>query len=79
MTELAGQGGDLTQSINVHSHAELINLSNGFNQFRETVRELLDAAKQAGIQVIDQSEISKENAQKHTSKFLFNKLKLKLL
>lgn len=64
MTELAGQGGDLTQSINVHSHAELINLSNGFNQFRETVRELLDAAKQAGIQVIDQSEISKENAQK---------------
>jgi len=45
-------------------HAELVNLSNGFNQFRETVRELLEAAKQAGIQVIDQSEISKENAQK---------------
>jgi len=64
MSELAGQGGDLTQSINVHSHAELINLSNGFNRFRETVRELLDAAKQAGSQVITLSGVSKENAQK---------------
>lgn len=64
MTELAGQGGDLTQAIEVHSHAELINLSNGFNQFREKVRELLDLAKQSGLRVMDMSEDSKENAQK---------------
>lgn len=63
MAELAGQGGDLTQAINVHSHAELIRLGNGFNQFRETVRALLDAAKRAGAEVIALSEVSKENAQ----------------
>lgn len=64
MTDLAGQGGDLTQAIEVHSHAELINLSNGFNQFREKVRELLEVAKQSGLRVIEMSEISKANAQK---------------
>ena len=64
MTELAGQGGDLTQSIDVHSHAELINLSNGFNQFREKVRELLDLAKKSGLRVMEISEESKSNAQK---------------
>ncbi len=64
MAELAGQGGDLTQAIDVHSHAELINLSNSFNQFREKVRELLELAKQSGLRVMEMSEDSKENAQK---------------
>ncbi|NMP33224.1 methyl-accepting chemotaxis protein [Thalassotalea sp. M1531] len=64
MAELAGQGGDLTQAIDMHSHAELINLSNGFNRFREKVRELLELAKQSGFRVMDMSEESKDNAQK---------------
>ncbi|WP_286232825.1 methyl-accepting chemotaxis protein [Thalassotalea sediminis] len=64
MAELAGQGGDLTQAIDVESHAELINLSNGFNQFREKVRALLEQAKQSGLEVMELSEESKDNAQR---------------
>ncbi|WP_448211577.1 methyl-accepting chemotaxis protein [Colwellia sp. MEBiC06753] len=64
MAELAGQGGDLTQAITVESHAELIHLSHGFNQFREKVRDLLEQAKQSGHQVMTMSEESKSNAQK---------------
>ncbi|WP_241242170.1 methyl-accepting chemotaxis protein [Thalassotalea sp. G2M2-11] len=64
MSELAGQGGDLTQAIEVQSHAELINLSHGFNQFREKVRGLLEQAKQSGYHVMELSEESKDSAQK---------------
>lgn len=64
MEELAGQGGDLTQAIDVQSHAELIHLSTGFNQFREKVRELLELAKQSGVRVMHMSTDSKDNAQK---------------
>jgi len=63
MLELAGQGGDLTQKLEVHSHAELINLSSGFNQFREKVRELLDLAKNSGLRVMEMSKESKHHAQ----------------
>ena len=63
MAELAGQGGDLTQELQVHSHAELISLSVAFNQFRETVRELLEQAKKSGEMVLEQSEESKHNAE----------------
>jgi len=67
MAELAGQGGDLTQELQVHSHAELISLSRAFNQFREKVRELLEQAKVSGREVLSQSEGSKQNAeQTHT-------------
>mgnify|MGYP001310069374 FL=1 len=62
MEELAGQGGDLTQNIHVHSHAELIQLSEAFNLFKERVRELLDQAKQSCAQVIEQSG----ETQRHT-------------
>lgn len=55
MEELAGQGGDLTQDIHVHSHAELIQLSEAFNHFKESVREMLDQAKQSCSHVIEQS------------------------
>jgi methyl-accepting chemotaxis protein len=63
MAELAGQGGDLTQELQVHSHAELISLSVAFNQFREKVRELLEQAKKSGEAVLVQSEESKSNAE----------------
>ena len=63
MEELAGQGGDLTQELQVHSHAELISLSHAFNHFREKVRELLEQAKMSGVAVLNQSEISKSNAE----------------
>ncbi len=63
MAELAGQGGDLTQELQVHSHAELISLSIAFNQFREKVRELLEQAKKSGQAVLEQSEESKRNAE----------------
>jgi len=56
MTELSGQGGDLTQDIRVHSHAELIQLSDAFNLFKEKVRELLEQVKDSCKQVITQSE-----------------------
>ncbi|GGW93567.1 methyl-accepting chemotaxis protein [Alteromonas halophila] len=58
MSELAGQGGDLTQRIDVRSHAELIQLSTAFNQFRETVREIMEEAKEAGNSVRQDSEES---------------------
>lgn len=64
MAELAGQGGDLTQELSVHSHAELIKLSESFNQFREKVRELLEQAKQSGFKVMEGSEHSREYAQR---------------
>ena len=63
MTELAGQGGDLTKDITVQSHAELVQLSNAFNLFREKVRELLDQAKLACEQVLDGSKTTREQAQ----------------
>ncbi|WP_414828812.1 methyl-accepting chemotaxis protein [Alteromonas sp. H39] len=62
MTVLAGQGGDLTQDIQVHSHAELIQLSQAFNLFKEKVRELLEQAKESCEQVIKQSEQTQSRA-----------------
>lgn len=67
MAELAGQGGDLTQELQVHSHAELISLSQAFNRFREKVRELLEQAKLSGNAVLEQSEESKNNSQQTNS------------
>ena len=63
MAELAGKGGDLTQAMEVTSHAELIELSTAFNQFREKVRDLLEQAKQSGNEVSAHSESTKFNAQ----------------
>ncbi|WP_137166205.1 methyl-accepting chemotaxis protein [Salinimonas lutimaris] len=63
MEELAGQGGDLTQDIHVHSHAELIQLSQAFNKFKEKVRELLEQAKVSCNQVTTQSEQTQHHAQ----------------
>lgn len=63
MTELAGQGGDLTQDISVKSHAELTQLSEAFNLFREKVRELLDQAKNVCEQVLEGSKTTRAQAQ----------------
>ncbi len=67
MEELAGQGGDLTQDIHVHSHAELIQLSEAFNLFKERVRELLDQAKLSCKQVIEQSQETQNHTQSTNS------------
>jgi len=67
MEELAGQGGDLTQDIHVHSHAELIQLSEAFNLFKERVRELLDQAKLSCKQVIEQSQETQSHTQSTNS------------
>ena len=64
MTELAGQGGDLTQRIDEHSHSELVKLSEAFNMFREKVRELLDQAKLSGQHVISGSQENRQRTQK---------------
>lgn len=62
MQELAGKGGDLTQSLEVSSHEELIRLANAFNQFRIKVCDLLEQAKLSGKTVMESSEASKESA-----------------
>lgn len=67
MEELAGQGGDLTQDIHVDSHAELIQLSEAFNLFKERVRELLEQAKQSCAQVMAQSEQTQSHTQSTNS------------
>lgn len=62
MEQLAGQGGDLTQNIHIHSHAELIQLSEAFNHFKEKVRGLLEQAKASCTQVIGLSEQTQHHA-----------------
>lgn len=62
MEQLAGQGGDLTQNIQIDSHAELIQLSQAFNHFKEKVRELLEQAKTSCTQVIGLSEQTQHHA-----------------
>jgi Signal transduction histidine kinase len=75
MEELAGQGGDLTQNIHVHSHAELIQLSEAFNLFKERVRELLTKPNSRVHRSL--SKVEKHSAtpkvQTHLSKY--NRLK----
>ncbi|MBL1378675.1 methyl-accepting chemotaxis protein [Zobellella iuensis] len=48
--------GDLTRSIHIDTHRELISLSGGFNGFIETLRELVKRLKQTGAQVGRESE-----------------------
>lgn len=62
MEELAGQGGDLTQDLHIDSHAELIQLSQAFNHFKDKVRELLEQAKGSCQQVIEHSGQTQHHA-----------------
>tara|TARA_R110000744_G_scaffold56547_12_gene119290 strand:- start:12784 stop:14898 length:2115 start_codon:yes stop_codon:yes gene_type:complete len=43
--ELAENEGDLTQKVNVNSHAELILLADGFNKFINKLAEMISASK----------------------------------
>ena len=45
MEHLASEDGDLTQSIEVFTHAELISLGNGFNNFRNKLKSLISDLK----------------------------------
>ncbi|MBT1064216.1 methyl-accepting chemotaxis protein [Bowmanella sp. Y26] len=56
MTELAGQGGDLTNSLHVSTHKELIELADGFNQFQEKIRGLLQSVKSSSREVSDSAK-----------------------
>jgi len=76
MSELSGKGGDLTQEIKVESHAELIQLSTAFNQFREKVRDLLDQAKQSCTAVIGNSKTTQDNAAKTESQIRSQELEI---
>lgn len=62
MEELAGQGGDLTQDIHIDSHAELIQLSQAFNHFKDKVRNLLEQAKGSCNEVLGHSEQTQHHA-----------------
>lgn len=56
MSELAGQGGDLTNSLHVSTHKELIELADGFNQFQEKIRGLLQSVKSSSREVAGSAE-----------------------
>ena len=50
MQNLASQDGDLRKSIDIHTHAELISLSDGFNRFIAKLRIMIDEIKRIGTQ-----------------------------
>ncbi|PIE20650.1 MAG: chemotaxis protein [Neptuniibacter caesariensis] len=64
MHNLATTEGDLTVELAIDTHAELIELSNGFNLFLKRLRRMVDDLKDVGkhvnTQSIDVSKISKE-------------------
>jgi len=43
--QLSGSEGDLTQQLSLDTHAELIGLSNGFNQFLKKLRDMINMLK----------------------------------
>ncbi len=49
--QLSGSEGDLTSHLQLDTHAELIGLSNGFNQFIEKLRDMINALKNVGHNV----------------------------
>ncbi|WP_221801171.1 methyl-accepting chemotaxis protein [Oceanobacter mangrovi] len=56
--QLSGSHGDLTQTINLDTHAELIELSGGFNRFLEKLRDMINTLKGVSSNV---REMSTEN------------------
>ncbi|MFP2768425.1 methyl-accepting chemotaxis protein [Oceanisphaera sp. KMM 10153] len=54
---LGNAEGDLTHSVNIDTHQELITLAGGFNTFIEQLRELVGGLKQTGLQVEKESEL----------------------
>ena len=49
--QLASNDGDLTQTLALDTHAELIELSHGFNQFMQKLRDMIEALKGVSTEV----------------------------
>ncbi|MBQ4833831.1 methyl-accepting chemotaxis protein [Pseudoalteromonas sp. MMG010] len=59
---LANLEGDLTHTINIDTHGELIGLATGFNQFLEKLRALIYQLKEVSGQTREQGEITESIA-----------------
>jgi methyl-accepting chemotaxis protein len=68
VNQLASQDGDLTQKIELDTHAELINLSHGFNLFNEKLRDMINALKSVSQSVRTSSSDSNGIIQKSHNK-----------
>lgn len=68
VNQLASHDGDLTQKIQLDTHAELINLSNGFNLFNAKLRDMINALKSVSQSVRASSSNSNGIIQKSHSK-----------
>jgi methyl-accepting chemotaxis protein len=55
ISQLASQEGDLSAKLNLHTHAELIDLGQNFNRFMLKLRDLVLALKDVGQQVRQES------------------------
>ncbi|MGO1297414.1 MAG: methyl-accepting chemotaxis protein [Vibrio sp.] len=55
VAQLSGNDGDLTQTLNLNAHAELNELSAGFNLFLQKLRDMVNSLKSIGIKVRESS------------------------
>ena len=55
VAQLSGSDGDLTQTLNLNSHAELNELSAGFNVFLQKLRDMVNSLKSIGVVVRESS------------------------
>ncbi|MEO2267890.1 methyl-accepting chemotaxis protein [Pseudoalteromonas pernae] len=62
MENLASSEGDLTQSLHVDTHAELIALGNGFNAFIDKLRALIAQLKQLSERTMGQANTASDVA-----------------
>ncbi|MBJ7556175.1 methyl-accepting chemotaxis protein [Marinomonas spartinae] len=51
VAQLSGNDGDLTQTLDLHSHAELNELSASFNVFLQKLRDMVNSLKSIGVTV----------------------------
>lgn len=59
---LASNDGDLTVSLEVHTHAELIALASGFNRFTEKLRNMVHDLKELASESYQQSALTAQSA-----------------
>lgn len=59
VNQLASNDGDLTQMLTLDTHAELIELSNGFNGFMQKLRDMIEALKGVSREVHQASETNR--------------------
>ncbi|WP_425642302.1 methyl-accepting chemotaxis protein [Marinomonas gallaica] len=55
VAQLSGNDGDLTQTLNLNAHAELNELSAGFNLFLQKLRDMVNSLKSIGVTVRESS------------------------